>query len=186
MNHLEPIASTLLRGRAYADDLATDHFRQFDRPLTPIARAQTMRSVIQALVLNDNAEGFVLVDSYLHFGRVEVVHDESQRHYLLKARTAMPIETTRQGRFSFRVESEPGTEPLELLLYQFSGFNMSLATVPAQAVRINGRLRFELLGDVKDIDVWAHAPDSEPFDQGHRDDFGDLSEDVHILGGTGA
>ena len=145
-----------------------------------------MRSVVQALVLKDDAEGFVLVDSYLHFGRVEVVHDESQRHYLLKARTALPIETTRQGRFLFGVESEPGTEPLELLLYQFSGFNMSLATVPAQAVRINGRLRFELLSDVEDIGVWASAPDSDPFDQGHGVDFGDLSEDVHILGETEA
>ena len=138
---------------------------------------------MQGLVLNGNADGFRLVDHYLNFGRVEVVHSSTERHYLLKSRNAMPVEISRQSRFVFdHTEPSKGTEPLELLLYRFAGADLTMATVTARGVRISGRLRFELLAEVVEVGTWSSAPEPQAFDPGPGDDFGDLSEDVTIVG----
>lgn len=138
---------------------------------------------MQGLVLDGRADGFRLVDHYLHFGRVEVVHSPTEKHYLLKSRNALPVETSRQGQFVFdHNEPSKGTEPLELLLYRFAGADLTLATVTARGVRINERLRFELLAEVVEAGTWSSAPEPPAFDPGPGDDFGDLSEDVTIVG----
>ena len=182
---LDPIAEAILRGRAFAEAVDTLHRTAFDEiPITPITRAQAMRSAVQAQVIQGSVDGFTLEDEYLWSGRVEVVRVKSRRHYLLKARSALPFEISSQRSLLEEIESPPGTKPLLLLLYEFGGGSLDLATAPSEKVKLNGRVRYRLLGDVSDVGTWApeNIPGLDPFDQGSSDDFGDLSEDVDLLG----
>lgn len=179
---LEPVVGALLEGRTFAESVATDHFKEYQQPLIVMARAHTMRSVVQSLLINGDVGGYSLADaSYLSFGRVEILRQEDQQHFLLKARSAFPVELSYQGRL-FENDSPPGTRPLQLLLYRFQRDEVTLATVPVERVRLDERNRFQLLGKV--IEVWPTAATVEPaaFDQGPGDDFGDLSDDVQIVG----
>ncbi len=181
---LDPIAEAMFRGRAFAETIGELHRKTFGQlPMTPMARAHAMRSAVQAQAIDGLIEGFSLIDNHLWAGRVEVVRDRTKRHYLLKARSALPFESY-QGTLFDETNYEPGTAPLLLLLYQFSLGNLTMATAPTQRVKENGRVRYHLLGKLSDAGTWsaAHVPDLEPFDQGTGDDFGDLSEDVRLLG----
>ncbi|MDP2622495.1 MAG: hypothetical protein Q8Q29_01705 [Actinomycetota bacterium] len=185
MNPLNPIAEGMFRGRAFADEIAQRHRAAFnDLPITKMARAHNMRSAIQALTLNDQVAGFALVDDYLWTGRVEVVHIDSGQHYLLKARNAIPFETSNQRSFFEDIETPPGANPLMLLLYEFGMSTLILAQAPVDRLRLDGHIRYRLLGEIADAGVWStdDVPGIAPFDQGAEDDFGDLSDDVRLLG----
>lgn len=184
MNSYEAIAEAMMAGRDYADGIAADHMREYEQPLTLMAKAQLMRSVIQALAVAGEIKGHHLVDSYLSFGRVEVVREQDRMHLLLKARSALPVNSHRQEAL-WRPESDihPGILPLHLLLYTFGRDELQLAVVPVQDVKLNGRRQFQLLGDVTEVGSWDLSPSAqETFDQGPVDDFGDLSEGVFVAG----
>lgn len=185
MNPLDPIAEAMFRGRAFADEIAQRHRAAFDDlPITKMARAHNMRSAIQTLTLNDRVAGFTLVDAYLWTGRVEVVRVESGQHYLLKARNAIPFETSSQRNFFEDIEAPPGANPLMLLVYEFGASMLILAQAPVDRLRLNGGIRYRLLGEIADAGRWStdDVPGVARFDQGTEDDFGDLSDDVRLLG----
>lgn len=186
MVDLNPIAQSLLVARTFTESVSAQHFREFEMPLTVMAKAHNLRSVVQAQVILGNAPGWDLVPSYLSFGRVEVVEVASLRHYLLKARTALPVELAFQPSFFDDIEDqEPGTAPLSLLLYEFTRDHLELTSVAAESVKLNGRRRFQIRGPIESHGRWTYYPQADgtpAFDQGAGDDFGDISEDVRILG----
>ena len=184
MSLLQPVADALLLGRSYAESQAIDFLHQFKYPATTMLRAHYMRAVVQGQVQNGAVEGFSLVNNYLDSGKVEIVHDDDRRHYLLKARCALRFESSAQGNLLDQLQ-EPrhaGLGPLKLLLYLFRGDELELATVPVEIMKRNRRKVFQLLGEVVEVGVWSSAsiPGMEPFDQGLGDDFGDMSNDVEI------
>lgn len=182
MNQLDPIAETIWTGRSYAHEMNVDHFERFKNPATVMAKAQTMRSVVQAEVMNGNTPGFSLVDEYLGFGRVEVVRTDTGQHFLLKARSAMRFQITMQ-QILFGSDDEVGSRPLELLLYEFGPFGLSFATIAADQRQIDRKRKIVLLAArPHEEGIWPDLDlrDIAPFDQGTADDFGDLSDDVDI------
>ena len=181
MKTLTLIAEAILRGRAFAQGLASDHSSTFDHPMTSMARAHVMRSAVQAQVISGKAEGFSLVDSYLAFGKVEVIQAKTRRHYLLKARSTLHMEVSAQDPL-FALELPPGAKPLLITAYKFVNEHMTLETVPVEKSKVNGRMR--LLGELVYVGTWSSddIPGVPPFDQGAADDFGDLSEDERLEG----
>lgn len=187
MNELDPLAEAMFRGRAFAEAMSESHRKGFGGlPMNPMARAHAMRSAVQAQAVDGSIEGYLLVDSHLWAGRVEVVREQTQRHYLLKARSALPFESY-QGTLFDESDFGPGGSPLLLCLYQFVQGNLLMATAPTERVKVNGRTRYHLLGSISETALWsvADVPDIEPFDQGADDDFGDLSDEVRFDDETG-
>lgn len=184
MNQLDPIAKTIWTGRSYAQEMDSDHFDRFDSHASIMAKAHMMRSVVQAEVTNGNTPGFTLVDDYLGFGRVEVIEVGTGQHFLLKARSAVRFEITRQQAFVFP-DQPVGTNPLTLLLYQFGSGGLSFATLRAEQRQSNRKRQIVVLDDtITEAGIWPpfDARDMPLFDQGISDDFSDidLSDETDI------
>jgi len=183
-NPLDRIADAMFRGRAFADTIDQVHRDTFNGlPSSIMMRAHAMRSSVQAQIINGDVEGYTLVDEYLGFGRVEIVRVETGQRYLLKARSALPFEASSQLSIFGDIEPTPGARPLLLLVYEFRPDTLLLSTASVERIRLNGRVRYQLLDQLTDAGTWSidDIPDIVVFDQGDEDDYGDLSEDIRFV-----
>lgn len=181
---LAPVAQHLLS--AFAD--TADFSRRFkdrhhDMPPTVMAKTHYMRSVVQALIGDD--ESYRLSSHYAEFGRVGFTDLATGTELLLRSSAALRIETLQtDGQLALGIKITPVfvASGVQLLVYDFTTDGVKLSTV---GTKLRGK-RLVAAGIPTLVGFWPYAvepdPDTEaaPFNQATRDDFdevGDLGYD---------
>lgn len=165
------LATVILEGRGFAEQVASDHFDTFQAYPTAMAMAHNMRSAVIGRLLSDETE-FAVEDRYLDFGRVGIVDPDSDATFLLKSRSTIPLECPLPGSDPYIDISD---DVVFLLAYEFVGGGLALAVAPARQIRVDGRNRYRLLDNLREVGAWGQSDTTAPvFDQEENEEWIDL------------
>ena len=171
MSDFDSLATVILEGRSFAEQVAADHFDSFQTYPTAMAMAQNMRSAVIGRLLSDETP-FTVEDRYLDFGRVGIIDPDSEATFLLKSRSTIPLDCPLPGSDPYIDISD---DVIFLLAYEFAGGGLSLAVAPARQIRVDGRNRYRLLDNLREVGAWGEsAATPRVFDQEENEEWIDL------------
>lgn len=172
----DPVARHLIA--AYADTAAYSAVfaeEHAGHAPTTLAKAHHLRSVLQALVIEDDR--YELGPEYAEFGRVKIIDVGSSSAYVLRSQGAVAAEGVKSAETLF-AETFISRERLDDLLLVYAFTRAGLVLSVAGAVRI-GRHRLALSGEPTYLGTWAYDfndGNDDPFEQGATDAFRDLGD----------
>jgi hypothetical protein len=171
---LSPVAELLALGYLETRSHSRQFKDQWNYPLTVLAKAHYLRSVVQAEVVR--TEGLLLSDEYAEFGRVEITDVSTGKRYLLKSETSVAIEDRLSQRESLFDPAPYMVSDVVILVYSFKhdGVELSLAG----SVRKISRERLHVAGPPTFVGIWSYdGRSSQSFEQDDAHDaFGDLGD----------
>lgn len=179
------VATIILEGRSFAEQVAADHFDAFASYPTSMAMAHNMRSAVIGRLLSEETP-FSVEDRYLDFGRVGIVAPDSDATFLLKSRATIPLDCPLPVVDRYLDVSE---DVIFLLAFEFVDSNLDLAIAPAREIRVEGRKRYRLLDNLQDLGQWDGAGGTggkpQTFDQDEDENWVDLWSEIDDDTGTG-
>jgi hypothetical protein len=184
---IEIWSEMLLRARAWTDGVSATHLSDYQTPMTGMAKAQLLRSSAIGAFSLMAPDGIEIEPTHLEMGKIVLRTKGSDDRYQLKSVAALAFEMDA----SQQMEMFPRTSTLNVVLYRFdTATTLHLSCAPATIVQAqSGRSRTQLLRVPTVWGSWQSngaaveetaAVSSGSFDQGDRDDFGDLGDSDEI------